>query len=187
MSQTSITKGALGNSLKALMLEKPINKITVRELTAHCGVTRHTFYNHFQDVYELLGWIYENEVIEDFEACCKYESWRKGIDIVLQYTLENKQICLNTFHSLGREHLERFLQGTFLCMIRGTIEDIAKEMDVPQTIKEEAADFYTYAIVGEFLRWLSGGLKEPKASVAQRIIRMMDGTIVAMMQRYEGK
>lgn len=55
MSNINITKQALGNALKALMLEKSINKITVRELTAYCGLTRHTFYNHFQDVYELLG------------------------------------------------------------------------------------------------------------------------------------
>ena len=187
MSNINITKQALGNALKALMLEKSINKITVRELTAYCGLTRHTFYNHFQDVYELLGWIYENEVIEDFEECCKYESWQKGIEIVLKYTLEDRKICLNTFRSLGREYLEKFLQATFLCMIRGTIEDIAKDMDVPTSIKEEAADFYTYAVVGEFLKWLEDGLKENEEEVAQRIIRMMDGTIVSMMQRYARK
>ena len=186
MSNINITKEALGSALKALMLEKPINKITVRELTTQCGLTRHTFYNHFQDVYELLGWIYEHEVIEDFEECCKCESWREGIEIVLKYTLDNKAICLNTFHSLGREHLEKFLQTTFLQMIRGTIEDIAKGMEVPAMIKEEAADFYTYAIVGEFLKWLEGGLKEKEEDVALRIIRMMDGTIVCMMQRYAG-
>lgn len=187
MSNAIITKQALGQALKTLMLEKTINKITVRELTESCKLTRHTFYNHFQDVYELLGWIYAHEVIEDFEECCKYERWRQGIDIVLKYTLDNKTICLNTFHSLGREHLEKFLQTTFLCMIRGTIEDIAKGMAVPEIIKEEAADFYTYAIVGEFLRWLEGGLKEKEDEIAQRIIRMMDGTIVCMMQRYADK
>ena len=72
-------------------------------------------------------------------------------------------------------------------MIRGTIEDIAKDMDVPTSIKEEAADFYTYAVVGEFLKWLEDGLKENEEEVAQRIIRMMDGTIVSMMQRYARK
>ena len=61
MSQ--ITKKALAQSLKNLLLKKPLNKITINDITDDCGINRMTFYYHFKDIYDLLEWIYTNEVI----------------------------------------------------------------------------------------------------------------------------
>lgn len=46
MSQ--LTKLALENSLKKLLTEKPLNRITISEITNDCGVNRMTFYYHFR-------------------------------------------------------------------------------------------------------------------------------------------
>ena len=54
MSQ--MTKRALVASLKDLLAEKPLDKITVTDLTEHCGVNRMTFYYHFKDIYDLVEW-----------------------------------------------------------------------------------------------------------------------------------
>ena len=54
MSQT--TKRALEASLKKLLLQKPLSKITVSDLTEDCGVSRMTFYYHFKDIYDLVEW-----------------------------------------------------------------------------------------------------------------------------------
>ena len=53
----STTDQILADSLKALVLKKPVEKITIKEITDKAGVIRPTFYNHFQDKYELLEWI----------------------------------------------------------------------------------------------------------------------------------
>ena len=47
----------LAESFKELALKQPIEKITIKEITDKAGVIRPTFYNHFQDKYELLEWI----------------------------------------------------------------------------------------------------------------------------------
>ena len=52
MSQT--TKRALEASLKKLLLQKPLNKITINDITEDCGVNRMTFYYHFKDIYDLV-------------------------------------------------------------------------------------------------------------------------------------
>ena len=48
MSQ--ITKRALAASLKRLLAEKPLSKITISDITDDCGINRMTFYYHFQDI-----------------------------------------------------------------------------------------------------------------------------------------
>ena len=44
----------LAESFKELALKQPIEKITIKEITDKAGVIRPTFYNHFQDKYDLL-------------------------------------------------------------------------------------------------------------------------------------
>lgn len=50
------TKKLLADGLKELLEKKTLDKITVKELVATCGVNRQTFYYNFQDIYELLEW-----------------------------------------------------------------------------------------------------------------------------------
>lgn len=50
------TKRALETSLKNLLLKKPVNKITINDITEDCGVNRATFYYHFKDIYDLIEW-----------------------------------------------------------------------------------------------------------------------------------
>lgn len=184
MSNSYITEKALADSLKKLMLSRSINKITVKEVTDQCNVNRRTFYNHFNDTYELLGWIYEHEVIEELEQYYNLEGWKTAVRRVLSYTLDNKIICLNTFNSLGREHLEKFLYDIFCNAFRGVIEDLTKEMNIEKEVKEEVARFFTIAIVGEFIIWLRNGLKEDPESILERIDIMMSGTLYGILSKH---
>ena len=54
MSQT--TKRALEASLKHLLLQKPLKKITINDIAEDCGISRMTFYYHFKDIYDLVEW-----------------------------------------------------------------------------------------------------------------------------------
>ena len=54
----------LAKSVKELAEDRPIEKITIKEITDKAGVIRPTFYNHFQDKYELLEWIIMTELLE---------------------------------------------------------------------------------------------------------------------------
>jgi probable dihydroxyacetone kinase regulator len=182
MTKSRVTENALAASLKLLMKQNPINKISVKMVTDTCGVTRHTFYNHFHDIYELLGWIFENEVIDELDEYCSLSNWKNGLFIALQYTLDNKVICFNTCKSLARENLEIFLCKTFEKVLEGVIADITREMNVDEKIKKETAVFFSYAITGQFLEWINKGLKEKKEDIADRVERMLDGTILRIMK-----
>ena len=48
------TKAALEESLKRLLLKKPLDKITITDLTTDCGISRMAFYYHFKDIYDLV-------------------------------------------------------------------------------------------------------------------------------------
>ena len=47
---SDITKRALEASLKKLLLQKPLDKITINDIAEDCGISRMTFYYHFKDI-----------------------------------------------------------------------------------------------------------------------------------------
>ncbi|WP_240928830.1 TetR family transcriptional regulator [Streptococcus alactolyticus] len=61
---TQVTKRALEEALKRLLLEKPLSKITIQDLADECGISRMTFYYHFKDIYDLVEWSF----VEDANA-----------------------------------------------------------------------------------------------------------------------
>ena len=54
----------LMQSLKELVLVIPLEKITIKEITDKAQVIRPTFYNHFQDKYEVVERIIKDEILQ---------------------------------------------------------------------------------------------------------------------------
>ena len=61
------TRQAMANALKELMAQKPIDKITIRDITDLCDMRRQNFYYHFQDIYDLMHWMFQQEAVSLLE------------------------------------------------------------------------------------------------------------------------
>ena len=72
------TKYALENSLKKLLLQKPLNKITINDITEDCGINRMTFYYHFRDIYDLVEWVCMEDAKKALADNKTYETWQQG-------------------------------------------------------------------------------------------------------------
>ena len=64
MERKKMTKALIGESLKVLMHDHPFEKITIKMITDEAGVIRPTFYNYFCDKYEVVEWIFNENIIE---------------------------------------------------------------------------------------------------------------------------
>lgn len=64
--RTAQTKADLVDAFWKLYKEKPINKITVKEVTDTAGYYRSTMYYYFEDVYAILEYI-ETSIMQDWE------------------------------------------------------------------------------------------------------------------------
>ena len=53
------TKYLLAEALKICMKKAPLEKITVKDITDTCGISRQTYYRHFQDKQDLVNWYFE--------------------------------------------------------------------------------------------------------------------------------
>lgn len=58
----NFTKQAIKAAFLELLDEKPLNKISVRDIVERCGINRNSFYYHFQDIPSLLGEIIVEQI-----------------------------------------------------------------------------------------------------------------------------
>ena len=71
--------------LKELMTQKPLNRITVAEIMRGCGMARQHFYYHFDDVYDAVRWIFEEEAVALLDiALLRSQASEKGIAEIKQ-------------------------------------------------------------------------------------------------------
>ena len=67
-----LTKILLAESFKELLIKGSFDKITIKMITDQAGVIRPTFYNYFQDKYEVMEWLLETEVFQHIRETVSY-------------------------------------------------------------------------------------------------------------------
>ena len=70
---SDLTKRALEQSLKNLLLQKPLSKITISDIADDCGINRNTFYYHFADVPSLATEIITERADEVLDTVTAYD------------------------------------------------------------------------------------------------------------------
>ena len=187
MSSSLITKKALADSLKELMRDIPLNKITVKNIVDKCGLNRQTFYYHFQDIFNLVDWIYQTEAVESIAQYRSYSTWTDGFYKIFLYIENNRAFCLNTLNSLSRSHLDMYLYAVTNDLLMGVINEISCHMQVKEEYKKFIANFYTLAFNGLVIQWMMNGMKENPKLIIEKLSELIEGNFIKALRRYEDK
>lgn len=166
------TKQQLTDALKTLMAQKPMDKITISELTGLCGIRRQSFYYHFEDIYDLLRWMIEKEAISLLRQQEGALLWKEGLLQLFRYLEENKTVYLCALKSVGRDHIRRFFESDIYAIIHRTIEQLGENIGVGRNLDsfidvEMLTHFYVVALAGITESWLMGEIDRTPEELIQ--------------------
>jgi probable dihydroxyacetone kinase regulator len=185
MSQ--ITKRALEDSLKNLLLQKPLSKITISDIAKDCGINRMTFYYHFKDIYDLIEWICIEETARAINGKKTYETWQQGFLQTFQMVLENKPFILNVYHSISREKIEDYFYTITYDLLIGVVEEKAVGLTVTKANKKFIANFYNFAFVGLLLDWIKKDMREDPQLIIDQLSTLIQGEVLRALNKYQYK
>lgn len=183
LPMSQMTKRALEASLKELLRHKPLDKITVSDLTDHCGVNRMTFYYHFKDIYDLVEWCCEEDAARALAGQKTYDTWQQGFLQIFEAVQQNKPFIMNVYRSVSREHVENYLYKLTYALIIGVVREQTQGLDVPETDQQFIAHFYKYAFVGLMLDWIKEDMRGDPALLVERLGVIVHGNIRAALER----
>lgn len=170
----------LAESLKELAAIKPIDKITIKEITDKAGVIRPTFYNHFQDKYELLEWITINELFSPVEPLFMNGMLKEGVTFILTtierekdfykraVQLEGQNSFNEIFNRCVKSAVERYLD-------LGSIAGIA---NYPWLKEELVAEFLAHSISWVTIQWIIRGMKVPVEELTDVYVKIFSSPII---------
>jgi probable dihydroxyacetone kinase regulator len=181
----SSTKRKLADCLKKLMATKPLNKISIHEITNDCGVNRQTFYYHFHDIFDLLEWLFQEEALVLFEDRGRSLSLNEGVLRLLKYIQKNEALCLCTLQSLGHKHLRKFFYEGINNVILSIVNEYSSDLNVSEEHKVFIAHFYTVSFAGFIENWLQEGLRDDPDEIIRLCEITMQGNIRGALERFQ--
>lgn len=179
MSQ--FTKKAIVDSFLKLLSEKPLDKITVKDIVEDCGVSRNSFYYYYQDIFALMDDMFSSETEKALQLEQNFSSWQDALIGALQFALQNKRVIANVCHSGSRDHVERYLYSVTEKVLKECVDFLSKDLHTSEWDRQFIAHFYMYALVGLFLEWVDNGLKDEPEAVIRRMGTLLDGNMRAAL------
>lgn len=168
------TKAALIDAFWKLYKSKPIDQISVREITDAAGVYRSTFYLYFKDANTVLAML-EDELLERLAALLGgVESKSSFVDLPAIFALFYKKEGSYLHPLLGPGGDHAFAERV-LGLIRPALEEDS-ELD-PQAF-DMSFRFYCSAIIGLFGAYYTSRRKVSLDSVAELAAGLIAGAAV---------
>ena len=178
------TKEALASAMKKMMAVKPIEKITVKDIVELCGVNRQTFYYHFEDVYDLLEWIFEQDAEKSLPSRIVYEHWREDVLVFFKYLNDNRIFALNVYNSNSRPYMLDFYKKKLGRCISGFAEIVSDGVTISRQDYDFVVEYYTQMIMGLITRWLDLNMVLPKQITVERFIAVLDNSVEEMLEKF---
>jgi len=177
------TKKAIRESFSRLLEEKPLDKITVKDIVEDCEINRGTFYYYYTDIYALVEDIFEDEVRRIASEHIRYDSWQQGFLDATQLARQDKRQLYHAFNAISREKLEAYLYRVSEQLMREFVDQQAEGLDVPQEDRDFIAKFYVCAIVGLTAQWIDSGMKEDPERYIGKMGELFDGNIRLALEK----
>ena len=181
---SDLTKRALEQSLKSLLQQKPLSKITISDITEDCGISRMTFYYHFKDIYDLVEWACAEDAARALQNKKTYDTWQQGFVQIFHAVRENKIFVMNVYRCVNREQVEKYLVPLTDQLIMGVITERAAGMTVREADQQFIAQVYSYAFVGIMLDWIRDDMRADPEELVNRLAMVIRGDITQALERF---
>ncbi|MCH3987168.1 MAG: TetR/AcrR family transcriptional regulator [Lachnospiraceae bacterium] len=179
----NLTKQAIRDELIRLLNDKPLSKISVREICDDLGINHNTFYYYFSDIYAVIQEIFA-ESLQDVELTYQEtDSWEKAFVKAVAPIMTNPKAVYHIYNSLRREDLENYIFSVGSQIMNRFVAGICPDLPARQEDRKLIAHFYGCALTEILLRWLEGGMKQKPEEMIDRIGFLFDGSIEEGLRR----
>ncbi len=177
------TKKAIVEAFLVLLNEKPLDKITVKEIVDCCEINRNTFYYHFEDIHALLTYVIDGEVERVIAKHADVKSLEEGFIEAANFALSNKRAVYHIYNSVSREELERYLNSIAEEVVRRMAEGLDGAKDVSRLDLELIIHFYKCGLSGMVMAWISEGMKADAEQMIRSLGELLEGSVSAALDK----
>ncbi|MQS75386.1 TetR/AcrR family transcriptional regulator [Companilactobacillus halodurans] len=178
------TKQVLIDSLNKVLLQKQIDKVTVKDIVSECDLTRQTFYNYFSDIYELVEYSACSNAKRILQRSSDYEHWQDAFYDIMIKLRDNQIIVENVYKSIYRDLMGKYIYKVIYNHIIQIVENLAENLVVKQKYKDFIAHFYTLSFIAVIYEWIRNDMNADPREIVDQIGVLVQGDFQKALQRY---
>ena len=146
-------KEIIADSFMELAKKKDIDKITVKNLVDDCGISRQSFYYHFQDILDVIEWQSKRMEKEISEQCKNAGSLEEAVRIMVLAFADNFDLIERFQDSQKRKFIEQMVMDSLQDRMRKNIREVVTEhqIRISSSHAEAMFQFCTFGITGLIL------------------------------------
>jgi AcrR family transcriptional regulator len=185
-NMASFTRKAIIESFLKLLNERPLNKITIKDIVEDCGINRNSFYYHFEDMSSLVEEIMVEEADKIIEQYGDISSLEECLGVAIDFAVKNKKAVMHIYSSASREAYERYLNRVSEYVVTKYIDTF---VDIPaqEEDKQIIIKFFKCELTGYILDWMSDGMRYDIRNQVRRICELFEDTTRIAFERSAGK
>ncbi len=180
---SNFTVKAITQSLMKLLETKPFNKITVRDIVEDCGISRNTFYYHFEDIPSLLNSIFMETANEIISRKTDTESLEDCIDMAMDYVRNNRRIVMNIYRSSSREIFEKNLTRICEYSIDAYIGRLHSRLDLCEEDRQIIKRIMGSVAFGLVIDWLNQNMSYDMSEQLRRYHELRIGELGTVIEQ----
>lgn len=174
------TKMTIKKAILDLLIDKPIRKITVKEICDLAMINRATFYSHYRDAYDLLEQI-QTEMYNEFKVALSSPD-KSNINNVAEeiLSLVNKNVELYKI-LLSENGDKMFLKRIADIGQKSTFSELKKQY--PEANDKQLHLIYSYITHGSLAviqDWVNSGMQESTQEISSIVNSITRGAITAL-------
>ena len=158
--QKETTDILLAESFKELACQQAIEKITIKAVTDKAGVIRPTFYNHFQDKYELLEWIIRVQILEPIRPLIHAGMVDQALILIFTLLKKEKVFYEKAARLEGQNSFEEIVKKCIADLLLEVIKGKSPSgrNRNPWLTPEHIAQYYAQSMCFVVIHWIKGGM-----------------------------
>lgn len=165
----NFTQKAIKETFIAMLEERPLSEITVKEIVEECKINRNTFYYHYQDISALIEEIIKEEAEQILEKYPSVSSIVECFDAMIDFASCRKRAIMHIYRSVNREVFERHLMDVSEYFVKNYVNTVLAEEKLPEADVAVIVDYYKCVCFGLVLNWLNTGMKDEAAREIRRL------------------
>ena len=177
----NFTKKAIQESFLKLLTERPLSKITVKDIVADCGINRNTFYYYFEDMPKLIESIVEDDAEKIIQSYPTIEKLEDCLDAAVELALTKKRAVLHIYHSANREIYEMYLWKICDHTINAYVASVLRGKSVRDSDLAIVKEYLSSLAFGIFSRWLKNDMDDDIRSMLSHLTDIKKGMIEEMI------
>lgn len=180
-----LTRQAIADAFLKLLNNKPIGRITIKDICADCGVNRQTFYYHFQDIYDLCFWVMERNLRAHIEGLKIDRADTRGyLHALFGYFLQHKRQVQHAYDALNRVQYETLLKERAKPIIMQRLMSYDDAERVGGDDIDFIASFYILGLSGLFIKWIEEGLPDEYQVQLDKYCMIIDGSMKNLLMKF---